>query len=95
MLDCMTNVLVGAGDSGQLFSRDQCQLDAFLFAEQLLRNSNEHGFKTYWTLFAENIDAIEEYTHRHMVPISKQLPYLIQWNWPRSPQTPSETLTPQ
>ena len=84
ILDCMTTVLQGAGDPANPFSRDTCQLQTLELANKLLQDSQGHGLKSYLTLFQDNIDAFEEYSKQHIVPISKSLPFLVQWNRPKA-----------
>jgi len=82
MLDCMTSVLEGKGDPNVPFSRDTCQLITLELAFKLLDEPQGNGIRKYWKLFEDNIDDFEEYSKKHMVPISKKLRFLVQWNRP-------------
>jgi hypothetical protein len=82
MLDCITTVLHGAGDVYKPIERDSAQLQTLLLIDELLGNKTEHGLLSYWTMFTESVDDFDIYWKQHMVPISKGLPYLVQWNRP-------------
>lgn len=82
ILDCMTTVLHGVGDVTHPFSRDMCQISTLQLADMLLQEPQGPGLKSYLSLFQNNIEAFEDYSKQHMVPISKKLPFLVQWNRP-------------
>ena len=81
-LDCITTVLHGAGDPTSPFDKEVCQLDTLSLADRLLGSSKEHGLRSYLALFAANVQDFEIYSKQHLIPISKRLRYLVQWNWP-------------
>ncbi len=82
ILYCMTSVLDGKGDSADPFSKDICQLITLQVASKFLEDPEGHGLNSYLKLFRDNIDAFEEYSKKHLVPISKNLQFLVQWNRP-------------
>jgi hypothetical protein len=82
ILDCMTTVLEGKRDSAFPFSRDTCQLITLQLASKFLEDPQGRGLKNYLILFQDNVDAFEEYSKKYLVPISKSLPFLVQWNRP-------------
>jgi hypothetical protein len=84
IFDCMTSVMKGAGNVGQPLDSIACQRDTFHIVSQLLKESDGNGLIDFWSLFVQNVDAMTDYFKKHMVPISKGIPYLVQWNRPES-----------
>ena len=82
ILDCVSTVLDGKGNSASPFSKDTCQLITLEVASKFLEDPQDSGLKNYLNLFQGNIDAFEEYSKKHLVLISKNLPFLVQWNRP-------------
>jgi len=93
IFDCMTTVLHGAGNVAQPLDRNACQRDAFYIVGQLLKEPAGNGLIDFWSLFVQNADAMEDYFQKHMVPISKGIPYLVQWNWPGRKKGPTGNAT--
>jgi hypothetical protein len=54
-----------------------------------LQEPGGNGLRDFWTLFEQNVDAMEDYFQKHMVPFSKGLPYLVQWNMPGAVRPPA------
>lgn len=82
IIDCMTSVLKGAGDTLIPFDRDRCQLETLSLVGKLAEMDNDPGLKNYLLSFQENVEDFEIYSKEYIVPESKKLPFLVQWNWP-------------
>ena len=93
IFDCMTSVMHGAGNIANPLDREACQRDTFYIVSQLLKEPAGNGLIDFWNLFVQNVDAMEDYFQKHMVPFSKGIPYLVQWNWLGTQKGPTRNET--
>lgn len=77
----MTKVLNGSDNVVSPFRAEECQRETFLLAEQLLGTPPQHGLRGYAQLL-DKIDDFDAYHRNHMLLVSRQLPFLVQWNRP-------------